>query len=198
MSAPYSPQQIAAWFLRKGVPEGAEPITHLKLQKLVYYAQAWSLAILNKPLFDEDFKAWRYGPVEPSLYHELKKFGYSVIPSDHFGTSQKLNEDELSVIKQVREVYGKFTAEEIRDITHHDFPWIAVSKGLPVYGTKDGTIPKRLIQDYYKQYLKTGVNPSREFFNWYNKKINSHGTRKVYPSTLGLEILGDDVRKAFS
>ena len=52
---------------------------NLKLQKLVYYAQAWHLALRDVPLFEEDFEAWVHGPVIPALYQEYKKFGWRPI-----------------------------------------------------------------------------------------------------------------------
>ena len=54
--------EAAEWFLHK------KSFTHKQLQKLCYYAQAWHLALLNRPLFDEEFQAWIHGPVCPTLY----------------------------------------------------------------------------------------------------------------------------------
>ena len=55
--------------------ETGEWITNLKLQKLVYYAQAWHLAIYSKPLFNTDFEAWVHGNVIHDLYSECKSWG---------------------------------------------------------------------------------------------------------------------------
>ncbi len=50
-------------------------ISNLKLQKLLYYCQAYSYALMGKPMFAEDMEAWDYGPVVPSIYQEYKKYG---------------------------------------------------------------------------------------------------------------------------
>ena len=68
----YSAQDVANWFLAKADYEAGDVITPLKLQKLLYYAQGWTLAILNKNLFEEDFQAWTHGPAIPSIYRKYK------------------------------------------------------------------------------------------------------------------------------
>lgn len=57
-------------------------ITNLRLQKLVYYAQAWHLAIYQEPLFSEDFQAWVHGPVIPQLYTQYKEYKWNPITKD--------------------------------------------------------------------------------------------------------------------
>ena len=49
-----------------------DSMSHKKLQKLCYYAQAWYVTIKNKPLFEDDIEAWVHGPVVPSLYSQYK------------------------------------------------------------------------------------------------------------------------------
>src|SRR5258708_4115865 len=72
---------VANWFLAAMDRGAGDSITHLKLQKLVYYAQAWSLALRNKPLFDEDFVAWTHGPVVKSVWRRFKGYGLDAIPA---------------------------------------------------------------------------------------------------------------------
>ena len=69
---------IADYFVRLANETG-DYISNLKLQKLVYYAQAWYLAISDEALFEEDFEAWVHGPVIPELYQEYKSFGWRPI-----------------------------------------------------------------------------------------------------------------------
>ena len=57
-------------------------VSNLKLQKLVYYAQAWHLALYDCPLFDEDFQAWIHGPVIPELFEKYQHFGWQPIHDD--------------------------------------------------------------------------------------------------------------------
>jgi uncharacterized phage-associated protein len=68
-----NPQLIANYFIQSVDTDSGDNITHLKLQKLMYFAQAWYLANINKVLFDEDMQAWAHGPVTPSIWHKYKE-----------------------------------------------------------------------------------------------------------------------------
>src|SRR3546814_15090645 len=74
----YEPSHVANYMLERAESEGRH-LTPMKLLKLVYIAYGWSLALLRKKLFDEQFRAWDHGPVVRSLYHEFKHFGGSAI-----------------------------------------------------------------------------------------------------------------------
>ena len=73
-------QDVAHFFLSKIDVESGEVITHLKLQKLIYYAQAWFLAFFARPLFHDSFEAWQHGPVVRKLYFHYKDFGFNPLP----------------------------------------------------------------------------------------------------------------------
>jgi uncharacterized phage-associated protein len=66
-------QDVAEYFLTLVDDEAGDSLSNLKLQKLVYYAQGFHLALTEKPLFDEAIEAWEHGPVVPGLYHKLKR-----------------------------------------------------------------------------------------------------------------------------
>lgn len=73
-NSPHDSVAVANFFIQKSLDTGVE-VTPMKLLKLVYIAHGWSLGLLNEPLIDEAVEAWTYGPVIPSLYHELKGYG---------------------------------------------------------------------------------------------------------------------------
>ena len=76
IGAPTSAAAVANYFLAKGWDEkGIPPIDQMKLQKLLYYSHAWHLAIFNRPLFEEDFEAWPWGPVVRDVYFQTRDFG---------------------------------------------------------------------------------------------------------------------------
>lgn len=83
MPARYSARDIANWFLGAIDRDAGDAITHLKLQKLVYYAQAWSLALPARgvPLFDEEMQAWAHGPVAESLFQEHRGNSWDALPA---------------------------------------------------------------------------------------------------------------------
>lgn len=96
-------------------------MTTWKLQKLVYYSQAWSLVWDERPLFQAQIKAWANGPVVPVLYHKHKgKFRVSSWPD---GDPSKLTASEKATINGVLDFYGDKTSQWLSDLTHNEAPW---------------------------------------------------------------------------
>src|SRR5262245_19575381 len=81
-------QEVAYVFLKWAYSEG-EIISNLKMQKLLYYAQAWHLVFFNKPLFKEEIEAWDLGPVVSEAYQEFKSFGNDPLNYELDGTEEK-------------------------------------------------------------------------------------------------------------
>ena len=111
-----SPSQIAKWFINHVDREAGDDITHLKLQKLLYYSQAWHLANYNESLFEEDMQAWTHGPVVPSVWQEYKDYEWQSLPPHNEEIQIEGIEDYLNT---VYESYGKFTAKKLEKMTHH-------------------------------------------------------------------------------
>ena len=125
MTAKYKALDIASLFvqLANSIPD--EDIDNLKLNKLCYYAQGWSLARFGTPLFDEAIQAWDYGPLIPSVYYAYKPCGRSPIkaPATNFDEG-RLSNDELSLITDVYYNYGKYTSTGLMNMTHAEgTPW---------------------------------------------------------------------------
>lgn len=123
--AKYSALEIAKWFIGynrlKHEDNPEDNITNLKLQKLLYYAQGISLKYTGKPLFDENIEAWQYGPVVPVVYHEYKQYGGMGINKNI--TMPNFDENTESILKDVYEDYGQYSAWKLRDMTHEESPW---------------------------------------------------------------------------
>ena len=101
-----------------------------KLQKLCYYAQAWSVAWTSKPLFEQEFQAWTNGPVCPALYYAHK--GFFFVTSDSIkGNPDELTEDEKDSINVVLEDYGDMEPYALRELSHKEDPWKNARGGLP-------------------------------------------------------------------
>lgn len=155
----YSTKAAANKFIEIAKDRGS-PITPMKLQKLVYFAHGWYLSLTNgQPLIDEKIEAWRYGPVVPSLYHEFKSQGSK--PIECYATdidieqgfqlvTPRLPDDEnlLAFIDKIWEVYGKFSAVQLSNITHQpDTPW---AKTWGVDGVPKNTdIEDSVIKEYF-------------------------------------------------
>lgn len=123
----------------------------MKLQKLCYYSQAWSLVWDDKPLFDEDFEAWANGPVCRALY-ELRRGEFSVcaeqIPSNSL-SSEGLTESQKGNINEVLDYYGDKDAQWLSTLTHMEEPWQAARIGVPPGVRSSNIITKESMAMYY-------------------------------------------------
>ena len=157
----------ANYFLERGSKEGWG-FTNFALNKLTYIAQGWALAQMGKPLFEEEAKAWKFGPVIPSIYHEFKRFGSSEIPANTraHSTDPDTNEtltphiedkdENLNVVlNNVWGLYADLTFESLKDITHRKgTPWhSAWNKEKGYKGTRDITIPKPTIKKHFEKKI---------------------------------------------
>jgi len=104
------------------------PMTAMKLQKLVYYCQAWHLAWTEKPLFSNKIEAWKNGPVIPSLYDlhrgcfELKS-GYFYEKLKQTKPKSPFTKDTKDVLDRVIDYYGKRDPHWLSQLTHMEDPW---------------------------------------------------------------------------
>ena len=120
-----------------------------KLQKLCYYAQAWSIAWTEHELFPEEFEAWSNGPVCRELFNEHK--GKYLVESCDIkkGDSEKLTADERDSIDVVLRDYGKMSPYELRELSHSEEPYKVTRGKLPDGVSSDRVIQKSLMGTYY-------------------------------------------------
>lgn len=123
--AKYTCQDIANYFLALcDRLDAGDAITNLKLQKLVYYAQGFYLAITGRRLFNEQLEAWQHGPVVPELYHKYKQYGFQALEPDQDFQIASIDGDTRDILDEVYNVYGQFSAWKLRDLTHQEPPWL--------------------------------------------------------------------------
>jgi uncharacterized phage-associated protein len=133
---------VAAYILQK---QG--PMTAMKLQKLVYYCQAWSLVWDEAPLFQEDIEAWANGPIVRDLFYVHKgRYMVSDIPDGDHG---KLDTTQEETVQAVLGYYGDKSSQWLSDLTHMEGPWKSTRAGLPEMSRSDRVIPLDVIADYY-------------------------------------------------
>lgn len=123
-----SAHDVANVFVKLADTDSGDVLTNLKIQKLVYYAQGFHLAIFSTPLFKDDIVAWEHGPVVVELYRQLKgtkKYGPVTIKEP---VSNSITEDQLNLLAEINNVYGQFSAWKLRDMTHNEMPWLTTSK----------------------------------------------------------------------
>jgi len=126
-------------------------ITAMKLQKLVYYCQAWSIVWDGEPLYKENIEAWANGPVVRELYEEHK--GIYDIKEDSFtadlGDVSKLNEDQKDTIDAVMKYYGDRSPQWLSDLTHKEDPWKKAREGLLDGERGNRIISYASLEEYY-------------------------------------------------
>ncbi|MCG9553799.1 DUF4065 domain-containing protein [Vibrio sp. Isolate32] len=101
-------------------------ISNLKLQKLAYYCQGYTLALTDNQLFDGNIEAWDHGPVVPAMYHEFKAFGSNSITteiSDDLLTA--IPQKFLDIVNFVLDKFVKLGAWDLVHRTHLEAPWLA-------------------------------------------------------------------------
>ena len=142
----YSIYDVADWFL------GKDSMSPKKLQKLVYYAYAWVLTLMNEnkdeldvKLFDSRIEAWIHGPLFPELYYKYK--GKSMIPQK--SSVPCFDEDIEDIMEQVWDVYGIYTGNQLESITHKESPWIEARGDCPPAEACTNEITDKSIYRYY-------------------------------------------------
>jgi len=160
---PFPATAVANEFLTIAIAEGKE-LSPMKLQKLVYFAHGWYLALTGEPLISERIEAWQYGPVIPSLYREFKEYGNAPVVTPAFevrydgwkpsfvvsklGDSGDGVNKARQVIKKVWQLYGEYSSVRLSNATHvPGSPWSEVYKE----GSRHTIIPDDTIKTYFRE-----------------------------------------------
>jgi uncharacterized phage-associated protein len=137
---------VAKYFLSLTDEDSGDLISNLKLQKLVYYAQGFHLAIFDSPLFGDNIMAWEHGPVIPMLYHEYKDYGADAIPPQDFDPAI-FSSEIRDLLDEVYSVFGQFSAWKLRNMTHEEPPWKDGYEG-------SGLVTHESMKEYFKTLVK--------------------------------------------
>ncbi|WP_321473200.1 type II toxin-antitoxin system antitoxin SocA domain-containing protein [uncultured Paludibaculum sp.] len=143
-------QIVADYFIAFSHRHG-DPVSNLKLQKLLYYAQAWHLAIHDEPLFREPIQAWVHGPVVPSVYHRYKDWAWKPIEDNpDLPVLGQTTEDHLA---EVMSVYGTMTAYALELLTHEEAPWRNARGGLAADEPSAAVISHEDMRTFYRSQM---------------------------------------------
>ena len=123
-------------------------MTTMKLQKLVYYCQAWSLVWDSEPLFRESIEAWANGPIVRNLYDEHK--GKFKISSLGKGNPGKLDGDQQQTVEAVLDFYGDQSPHYLSNLTHAEDPWRNARVGLAPGERGDQKVTHDSMGEYYE------------------------------------------------
>jgi uncharacterized phage-associated protein len=145
---------VADYFLEKTSQEPEGSITQLKLYKLVYYAQAWSLVFRGRPLFDGEIQAWINGPVPVDLRSKYRTHGDNLLPlpEPENAVNHSFTLETVKVLDLVWSYYGQFSASKLWNLTHTESPWLEARGNLPPDASSTETISEESMHNFYQDY----------------------------------------------
>lgn len=138
-------------------------MSHLKLQKLLYYVQALHLAYFESPIIEDDFEAWLHGPVCRKIYDQLK--AKSILHTEMFYVQldgeerpsdvlpKRLTKDQLDLVNEVIDEYSKLSSTQLESLTHNESPWLDARKGYAPGDRCEEIISKDSMKSYYKNAI---------------------------------------------
>ena len=118
-----------------------EPVTHLKLQKILYYIKVWGI-VSDTEFISDKFEKWKYGPVNKIIYNKYNKYGHNPLNLNKVDLSF-LNLDQQSLLEFVLFSYGPFEAFTLSQLTHNEDPWINAKES--------SIISDKAINEYYSK-----------------------------------------------
>lgn len=134
-------------FLISESRERGDLLTPLKLQKLMFYADAWFLALYGEELTDERFQAWVHGPVALSQYHRFKENQWRPILDEI--KKPEFDERKTKHLKEILDVFGTETGPALEMMTHSETPWIEARAGIPDDEPSNAYISKETTKKFY-------------------------------------------------
>lgn len=140
---------MADYFLSLVDEEEGDLISDLKLQKLMYYAQGFHLAIYDKPLFSEPIEAWGHGPVIQALYKKYAAYGANPIPCPDSVDFSKFDDETKEFLNEVYNTFGQYSAWKLREMTHEEPPWSTAFKE-----GENTVISLDSLREYFEQFVE--------------------------------------------
>jgi uncharacterized phage-associated protein len=145
-----SAQDVADYIIWSSHEAGSF-ISNLKLQKLLYYVQAWHLAVFQRPLFPEKFRAWIRGPAIPEIYERYKGYGWRNI--DEEVKPPDLEPRMVEFLEEVLKEYGALDARYLEQLACHEDLWLAARGDIPIDEPSTATIDEETMGVYYRYRL---------------------------------------------
>lgn len=125
--------EVAKFFVDLAQKQEGDLMTPLRLQKLLYFAQAWHLARHGTPLFDAPIEAWQYGPVVPDVYRKYNHFGREGIEEDSRVAPDAFTSNEFALLLDVAREYAPYSTSALVDLTHKaGAPWACARKSCAI------------------------------------------------------------------
>lgn len=156
--ASYAVECVSRWFVENNRDAAYPSLNgHLKLQKLLYYAQAMKLAVHGEPLFLNKIEAWENGPVVSDMFVEYRYNNFVEKVKSFPIEDYEFDDETLQILKVVNHIYGSQTGGQLVNLTHSEEPWLEL---------KDKAM-KRLNPEITKEKIETYYQPLKELFEMY-------------------------------
>lgn len=137
-------------------------LNHLKLQKLLYYTQAWFLAFNEKPLLEEKFESWSHGPILTDIYNRFKSRGMydPIIRGDVINDEVEnyLHKDITDHINSVIETYASFSSTQLETLIRRELPYQETRIGIKNDKNSNQVISENTMKDFYIQVYQRGYS----------------------------------------
>lgn len=163
-------------------------LTAMTLQKLLYYVQAWHLAITDEPLFVESFKAWKQGPVVPQVWH-ARKDQASRRAADQ--EPVEVGSETLDLIDLVLATYGSMSGDELSVLTHAEKPWLEARGDLAPEESCSNVVEPESIATFYRAHRKLGGRTAADLAAG-GLHLESHEGGEPFDVAAYLDELGPD------
>jgi len=128
-------------------------LSAMSLQKLLYYCQAWHLAVTDEPLFPEQIKAWKDGPVVPQVWHARKEQDTRRAAAQE---PIELDDATSDLIDLVLRTYGSMSGDELSMLTHAELPWSEARTGVEAEAASTTPISVDTMAAFYRTHRKLG------------------------------------------
>jgi uncharacterized phage-associated protein len=139
---------VADYFLSLINEDDGDTISNMQLQKLVYLAQGFYLALYSEVLFKEAIEAWTYGPVVPDLYHQYKEHKSGSLPKPKYLNFEIYSDKVKALLNEIYNKYGQYSAWKLSQITHEHPTW------KNYYKSEDSKIiPQKDLEIFFKTLL---------------------------------------------
>lgn len=135
-------------------------LSNSKLQKLLYYAQAWHLAIHDQPLFVGQFEAWQHGPVNRTIYNRFERYGWRNI--DEFVPEPLIHPETRQFLRKLLEEYGPHDVRRLECMIREEDPWLNARNraGAGLEGPCEELIDEDEMRGYYRERMSPDAAPA--------------------------------------
>lgn len=146
--------------------EAASDMTPMKLQKLLYYCQGYSLGLTGRPLFNDSIEGWHYGPVVRSVYKEYKDFKGQCLPLDLAPCMPKVDDYVAGIANIVMRDKGKYSATTLMNMTHREPAWQEAWQTGQSYSFPDAPLSHETMKRYFSDILNVEMSSTVEDSLW--------------------------------